>query len=146
MNPDFCWCQHKIKIPQKVVFLPIALSRKGLVSRNLHWSTLVSGLKEILSYFRANYFVEIVKKSQKFYKNHGNPHNTPFLLQMFFSARIVVNWNTGLVSSRVSLSSWGKGASLALASYASCNGVTVKVPYGVDVLLHWPVSQPIFSY
>ena len=54
-------------------------------------------------------------------------------------------WNTGLVSSGASLTSWGEGASLALVGHPSSDGVTVKMPYGVDVL-HWPASHPIFSY
>ena len=27
-----------------------------------------------------------------------------------------------------------------------CDGVTIKIPYGVDVLLHRPALHPIFSY
>ena len=38
-------------------------------------------------------------------------------------------WNTGLVSSRVSLTSWGEGASLALVGNSSSDGVTIKMPY-----------------
>ena len=53
-------------------------------------------------------------------------------------------WNTGLVSSGVSLNSWG-GASLALVGHPSSDGITIKMPYGVDVL-HGPASHPIFSY
>ena len=53
--------------------------------------------------------------------------------------------NTGLVSSGVSLTSWGEGASLALVGHPSSDGVTIKMPYGVDVL-HRPASHPIFSY
>ena len=53
--------------------------------------------------------------------------------------------NTGLVSSMVSLTSWG-GVSLALVGHPSSNGVTMKIPYGVDVLLHRPDLHPIFSY
>ena len=41
------------------------------------------------------------------------------------------HWNIGLVSSRVSLTSWGEGASLALVNHLSCDGVTMKIPYGV---------------
>ena len=41
--------------------------------------------------------------------------------------------------------SWGEGASLALVSHPSSNGVTIKMPYGVDVL-HRAASHPIFSY
>ena len=45
------------------------------------------------------------------------------------------HWNTGLVSSWASLTSWGNPYS---------NSVTIKTPYGVDVL-HQPAS-PFFSY
>ena len=34
----------------------------------------------------------------------------------------------------VSLTSWGEGASLALVGHPSSDGVTIKMPYGVDVL------------
>ena len=30
--------------------------------------------------------------------------------------------------------------------HPSSDGVTIKMPYGVDVLLHRPASHPIFSY
>ena len=53
--------------------------------------------------------------------------------------------NTGLVSSGVSLTSWGECASLALVGHPSSDDVTIKMPYGVDVL-HRPASHPIFSY
>ena len=55
------------------------------------------------------------------------------------------HWNTRLVSSGASLTSWGEGASLALVGDPSSDGVMIKMPYGVDVL-HRPVSHPIFSY
>ena len=54
-------------------------------------------------------------------------------------------WNTGLVSSRASLTSWGEGAFLALVGHPSRDGLTIKMPYGVDVL-HQPASHFIFSY
>ena len=38
--------------------------------------------------------------------------------------------------------SWEEGASLALSSHPSSDAVTIKITYGVDVLLHQPVSQP----
>ena len=41
--------------------------------------------------------------------------------------------------------SWGEGASLALVGHASSDGITIKMPYGVN-LLHRPASHPIFSY
>ena len=52
--------------------------------------------------------------------------------------------NTGLVSRRASLTSWGEGASLALVGHPSSDGITIKMPYGVDVL-HQPALHPIFS-
>ena len=39
----------------------------------------------------------------------------------------------------------GEGASLALVGHPSSDGVTIKMPYGVDVL-HRPASHSIFSY
>ena len=54
-------------------------------------------------------------------------------------------WNTGLVSSGASLTSWGEGASLALVGHPSSDRVTIKMLYGVDVL-HQPASHLIFSY
>ena len=50
------------------------------------------------------------------------------------------HWNTGLLSSRVSLTSWGEGASLALVGHPFSDGVMIKIPYGVDVLLRQPAS------
>ena len=41
--------------------------------------------------------------------------------------------NTGLVPSGVSLASWGESASLVLVGQPSSDGVTIKIPYGVDV-------------
>ena len=35
---------------------------------------------------------------------------------------------------------------LALVGYPPTDGITIKIPYGVDVLLHQPVSHPIFFY
>ena len=54
--------------------------------------------------------------------------------------------NTALVSSGVSLTSWGEGASLALVGHPSSDAITIKIAYGVDVLLRRPASLPIFSY
>ena len=53
--------------------------------------------------------------------------------------------NIGLVSSGVSLASWGEGASLALIGHPTSDGITTKIPYWVDVYvdqLHTP-SFPI---
>ena len=46
------------------------------------------------------------------------------------------HWNTGLVSSWVSVTSWGEGVFLVLVGYPSSCGATINIPYGVDVLLH----------
>ena len=54
--------------------------------------------------------------------------------------------NTGLVYSGVSLISWGEGVSLALVGHPSSDHITIKITYGVDVLLHRPASYPIVSY
>ena len=50
-----------------------------------------------------------------------------------------------LVSSGASLTSRGKGASLALVANPFSDGVTIKMSYGVDVL-HRPASHSIISY
>ena len=45
----------------------------------------------------------------------------------------ILGWVTGFVSSGASLTSWGDGASLALVGNLSSDGVTIKMPYRVDV-------------
>ena len=73
------------------------------------------------------------------------------LFTTYLRWHILLEWicpetkSTGLMFSGVSLTSWGEGASLALAGHPSSDGVTIKMPYGVDVL-HRPASHPIFSY
>ena len=52
---------------------------------------------------------------------------------------------TGLVSSGASLTSCGEGASLTLVDHPSCDGITIKMPYEVDVL-NRPSLHPILSY
>ena len=56
------------------------------------------------------------------------------------------HWNTGFVFSEVSLTPWGEGVSLPLVGQPFSDGVTIKIPYGVDVLLYWHVSHPILSF
>ena len=46
--------------------------------------------------------------------------------------------------SGASLTSWGKGPFLLLVYHPSSDGVTIKMPYGVEVL-YQPASHPIFS-
>ena len=48
------------------------------------------------------------------------------------------------MSSGVSPTSWGEGASLALVGHPSCYGIIIKIPYGVDVLLHRPALHSSF--
>ena len=43
------------------------------------------------------------------------------------------------------LTSWAEGASLAFVGHPSGGGVTIKIPYRGDVLLHRPTLPPIFS-
>ena len=50
-----------------------------------------------------------------------------------------------LLSSGDSLTLWGEGASLGLVGHPSSDVVTIKMPYGIDVL-HRPGLHPIFSY
>ena len=68
-------------------------------------------------------------------------HLDPQLIEVYLFPRLR---NTVLVSNRVTLTSRGEGASLALISHLSSNGVTINMPYGLDVLLHWPASHHIF--
>ena len=35
---------------------------------------------------------------------------------------------------------------LAFVGHPSSDGITIKIPYRVDVLLHQPALHPIFSY
>ena len=93
----------------------------------------------ILNWFKINIMVANSGKSQMFLGS--NIDNTKITF-MKSPPRLL---NTGLVSSRASLPSWGESASLALVGHSSSDGVTIKMPYGVDVL-HQPVSHPIFSY
>ena len=46
------------------------------------------------------------------------------------------------MSSGARISSWGEGASIALVGHPSSGGITIKIPRGVDVLLHRPASHP----
>ena len=47
---------------------------------------------------------------------------------------------------RVSHTSWGECASLVLVGHPSRDGIMMKIPYGVDVVIHRPASHPIFFY
>ena len=52
---------------------------------------------------------------------------------------------TGMVSSDLNLTSWAGGASLVFVGHPSSDCVTIKIPYGVDVLLDQLVLHSIFS-
>ena len=49
-------------------------------------------------------------------------------------------------STVVSRTSWRDGALLALVGHPCSDGIMMKLPYGVDVLLHLPALPPIFFY
>ena len=49
------------------------------------------------------------------------------------------------MSSGASLTSWG-GVFLTLVDHPSSDGMTIKIPSEVDVLLHQPALHAIFSY
>ena len=49
-----------------------------------------------------------------------------------------------LMSSRLSFTSSGEGASITMVGHYSSDGVTIKVPDGVDILLHRPALHCIF--
>ena len=46
----------------------------------------------------------------------------------------------------VSLTSWGEGVSLTLVGHPYNDGITIIIPYEVDVLLNRPALHSIFSY
>ena len=48
------------------------------------------------------------------------------------------------MSSKVSLTSWGEGSSLALVGHPSSDGITIKVPYGVDFYYIDQLRTPSF--
>ena len=50
------------------------------------------------------------------------------------------------VSCGVNLTTWGEGASSALVDHPSSDGILIKIPYGLDVLLHQPALHPIFCF
>ena len=50
------------------------------------------------------------------------------------------------MSSGASLTSWGEGVFLALVGHSSSDGMTIKIPSEVDVLLHQQALHAIFSY
>ena len=57
----------------------------------------------------------------------------PYTLYYYFSPETLKN----LVGvQQDSVASWGESASLALVGHCSSDGVTIKIPYGIDDLLH----------
>ena len=51
----------------------------------------------------------------------------------------------GLVSSGANLNSCGECASLAMVGHTSSDGITIKMPYGLDIL-NQHALHPLFSY
>ena len=62
----------------------------------------------------------------------------------WFSYKSSRHWNTGLVSSGISLTLWAEGALLTLVGQPSIDGIMIKIPYEVVYLLHWPASHLSF--
>ena len=71
-------------------------------------------------------------------------HSHIFIL-LLFSEKKCVYVSTWCWFLAAGLTSWGEGASITLFSHPSIDGVTIKMPYGLDVL-HQPASHAIFSY
>ena len=71
--------------------------------------------------------------------------NFPLFPLLYFPLPHPRDFEILVLSSGASLTSWGEGASLALVRQPSSDGVTIKMPYWVDVL-HRPALHPIFSY
>ena len=73
----------------------------------------------------------------------GSNKNGRILCANVFFPFLILNvprhYNTGLGFSRVSLTSWGEGASLALVYRPSSDGVIIKIPYSLDV---YYINQP----
>ena len=104
---------------------------------------LISGyLKEYVKGYLKGYIKGYVKGHMKGYAKGSMEGYLKEYVKGYFSPR---QWNTGLVSSRDSLISWGEDASVALVGHSSSDGVTIKMPDWVDVL-HHPASHSIFSY
>ena len=85
-----------------------------------------------------------------FYKKHTTNTTEKLFLAKFVSFHIInisfspSYWNSGSVPSKVSLAWRGEGTPLALFGHPSSGGVTIEIPYGVNVLLHQPASHPSF--
>ena len=101
------------------------------------------------------YLIYCNSKSAAYFVNSRQSENFQFISRLGLTPVTFIcdsslaplrHWNTGLVSSGVSLRSWGECASLALVGHPSNDGITTKIPYGVDILLHRPALHPIFSY
>ena len=82
-----------------------------------------------------------IKKNLRWKKLHGTNPGSNFLVGS--KSPNPRHWNTGLASGGVSLTSGGKGVSLTLVGQPFSNGVTIIIPYGVDVLLYQPALHPI---
>ena len=101
-------------------------------------------LKYLLQTEKKNWFgAQWVQLDRMRRSYHINLFQATFLMISSLSTSLR---NAGLISSRVSLSSLGQGASLSLAGQPSSDGVIIKISLGVDNLLHRPALNPIVSY
>ena len=59
------------------------------------------------------------------------------LNRIFLRNNEILGWcPAGSVGRRYLFTSWGKSTSSALVDHPSSDGVTIKMPYGLDALLH----------
>ena len=104
---------------------------------------MISEVKDSL-YIQNSYELLLLKYFLIFYEfcmNSLDTTDTTILRYYLLRDIEILGW----CPAGASLTSWGEGASLALVGHPSSDGITIKMPYGVDVL-HRPASHPIFSF
>ena len=117
---------------------------KGITKPNMHWSVIdhaypyQNGSKRYNLCLTEKYYiltwpVNLIKKRSELVSKCCHETILPPRL-----------WNTGLVSSGDSLTSYGEGASLALVGNPSSDGITIKMSYGVDVLHRHSFAPNLF--
>ena len=140
-------CASELSLPPWVqpltLDLPSLHAQHNLPTHSPHWSNFLCDSSNC-------FYVHSQLPSPHHSSSSSNLHLIDVLgiwnsLEKLTTIAIDFNLLTGLVSSGDSLTSWGEGASLALVGNPSSDGITIKMPYGVDVL-HRPASHPIFSY
>ena len=130
---------QKARVPfSLILILKVRILDIPKLSRNMKPYLLSGYLKEYVKGYLKGY----IKGYMKGYAKGSIEGYLKEYVKGYFSPRQL---NTGLVSSRDSLISWGQDASVALVGHPSSDGVTIKMPDWVDVL-HRPASHSIFSY